>query len=86
MINPGEGSSLDENPKRGTRDKRIARLLDAGDATANDPDPILYQHTVFCQTGLPYRNPGDGVREWQRTNGAATLKIIAGEAMHPELC
>jgi hypothetical protein len=20
---------------------------------------ILYQHTVFCQTGLPYRNPGD---------------------------
>jgi hypothetical protein len=33
LISPGEGS-LDEDPKRSTRDERIARLLDAGDATA----------------------------------------------------
>ena len=26
---------------------------------ADDPDAILFQHTVFCQTGLPYRNPGE---------------------------
>ena len=25
---------------------------------ADGPDSILYQHTVFCQTGLPYRDPG----------------------------
>ena len=33
-----------------------------------DNDPRLaFQHTVFCQAGLPYRDPGDGVRQWQRS-------------------
>lgn len=79
----GGGDSLDENQKRGTRDKRVMRLLDCGDATANDPDSILYQHTVFCQTGLPYRNPGDDVRQWERVNGAIGLQVNAGSAWHP---
>lgn len=35
---------------------------------------------------MPYRNPGEDVRTWERVNGAVTLKIIAGEAMHPEMC
>jgi len=82
MIIPGEGS-LDENAKRGTRDKRTTRLLDCGDATVNDPESILYQHTVFCQTGLPYRNPGDDVRQWERVNGAIGLQVNAGSAWHP---
>jgi replication initiator protein len=51
---------------------------------AEDPDSILYQHTVFCQTGLPYRDPGDDVRQWERVNGTVHLKVLAGEAMHPE--
>jgi hypothetical protein len=51
----------------------------------DDPDSILYQHTVFCQTGLPYRDPGDAVRTWERINGHAHLEINAGKAMHPEL-
>lgn len=51
---------------------------------AEDPDSILYQHTVFCQTGLPYRDPGDDIRTWERLNGHAHLKVLAGEAMHPE--
>jgi hypothetical protein len=46
---------------------------------ADQPDSILYQHTVFCQTGLPYRGPGDDARVWERTNGTAHLKIIAGK-------
>lgn len=79
-----EASLMHETPKRSTRDERIARLLDAGDIiTSDEPGPILYAHTVFCQTGLPYRNPGD-VREWERANGVARLKILAGEALHPE--
>jgi len=74
---------MDEVPKRSTRDERLTRLLDAGDILASDePGPVLFAHTVFCQTGLPYRDPGD-VREWERANGAARLKILAGEAMHP---
>ena len=50
----------------------------------DDPETILFQHTVFCQTGLPYRDPGDSVREWERVNGNAHLEVIAGKVMHPE--
>lgn len=48
------------------------------------PDELLFQHTVLCQASLPYRNPGDELRQWERKNGGAHLKVIAGEAMHPE--
>jgi len=62
------------------------RILQAAiEIEADDPGEILYQHTVFCQAGLPYRDPGDDVRVWERQNGHAHLKILAGEAMHPEL-
>ena len=65
--------------------RRVVRLLDAGDATDRDPDSIRYMHTVMCQTGLPYRNPGDEMREWERVNGAVHMAVTAGKAMHPEL-
>jgi len=48
----------------------------------HDPD-ICFQHSVLCQTGLPYRNPGDSVREWQRTQGGAMLVIQAGQVLQP---
>jgi hypothetical protein len=47
-------------------------------------DELCFQHTIFCQTGLPYRNPGDGVREWQRQQGTASILITAGQARHPQ--
>ena len=50
---------------------------------ADDPDAILYQHSVFCQTGLPYRDPGKGVRLWQQSQGAAHLEVEAGRAFDP---
>ena len=58
------------------------RLLEATDRPNGAPVQ-LYQHTVFCQTSLPYRDPGDGIREWERTNGRVSLKLKAGEAFHP---
>jgi hypothetical protein len=61
------------------------RLIRAAvEIEAGDPDAILFQHTVFCQIGLPYRNPGDVTRVWDRENGRATLRVKAGEAHHPE--
>ena len=76
---------MTEKPPRSTKDERVTRLLDAGDlVNGEQPGPVLYAHTVFCQTGLPYRNPGD-VREWERANGAARLEIIAGKARTDEL-
>lgn len=62
------------------------RLLDTAEANAAQPDlqSVLYQHTVFCQTSLPYRDPGDETRTWERLNGDVHLKVLAGEAMHPQ--
>jgi hypothetical protein len=62
------------------------RLIDTAALNVEQPDlqTILYQHTVFCQTSLPYRNPGDEARTWERINGDVHLKVLAGEAMHPD--
>lgn len=62
------------------------RLVDAAVALSDqDQQQVTFQHTVFCQTSLPYRDPGDDVRVWERINGRAHLEILAGKAMHPEL-
>ncbi|MBT5303678.1 MAG: plasmid encoded RepA protein [Candidatus Scalindua sp.] len=62
-------------------DKRLARS--SYNISMDDPENITYQHSVFCQTGLPYRNPGDAVRFWERKQGMATLRINAGEILNP---
>jgi hypothetical protein len=61
------------------------RIIEAA-AEAEPPDArsILYQHTVLCQTCLPYRDPGADVRTWERFNGNVHLELSAGKAMHPE--
>jgi hypothetical protein len=62
------------------------RLIDTVVAQTQEPDlrSLLYQHTVFCQTSLPYRDPGEDARIWERINGDVHLKVLAGEAMHPD--
>jgi hypothetical protein len=36
------------------------RLIEAAASIVeNDESELCFQHTVFCQTGLPYRDPGD---------------------------
>jgi hypothetical protein len=45
---------------------------------------LAFQHSVFCQTSLPYRNPGDDVREWERQQGTVSLRVEAGAAQHPK--
>src|SRR5271166_4170352 len=61
------------------------RLIEAAAFSVEQPEAqtLLYQHSVFCQAYLPYRNPGDGVREWERRNGDVHLEVRAGKAMHP---
>ena len=67
------------------RRRRVERLLDASAliASPNDGLAVLYQHSVLCQTCLPFRDPGDDARVWERGNGSVRLKVIAGEAMDP---
>ena len=74
--------------KRGSRNVPTPiqqRLIDTAALEPDEPRSILYQHAVLCQTCLPYRDPGDEIREWQRVNGSVHLEVIAGKAMHPEL-
>jgi hypothetical protein len=68
--------------------RKRRRLLDAAATavtavTAVDPEALAFQHSIFCQTGLPYRNPGPEVREWERVNGGAHLMVLAGTALDP---
>src|ERR1700678_20251 len=50
----------------------------------NADEAILYQHSVLCQTCLPFRDPGDNVRKWERANGLVNLLLAAGQAFHPD--
>lgn len=60
------------------------RLVNSShDIVMNDPEGITYQHTIFCQTGLPYRNPGDTLRRWERKQGSAVLEVSAGRIINP---
>jgi Plasmid encoded RepA protein len=60
------------------------RLVESAvEIEADDPASILFQHTVLCQTSMPYRDPGSDVREWEREQGRASLLIEAGRARDP---
>lgn len=63
---------------------RQRRLVEAAAAirTARPAD-IDFPHTVQCQCGIPYANPGGGVRAWERRQGHATLRIEDGAAIDP---
>jgi len=70
-------------PKRPSRIQQ--RLIESSVAIEeDDPRSLAFQHSVFCQTGMPYRDPGAAVREWERRQGMASLLIEAGRAQHPE--
>lgn len=44
----------------------------------------IFQHSVLCQTFLPYRNPGTDVRIWKHKQGNVSLAIQATETFNPE--
>jgi hypothetical protein len=66
---------------KGPRRTLEQRFYDFAEADAGkDPSEILYQHSVLCQTCLPYRDPGTDVRLWTRKNGYVRLEVQAGRA------
>ena len=56
------------------------RLLSMPAEEEGSDSSILFQHSVLCQTSMPYRDPGDDKRLWERRNGVALLEIQAGRA------
>lgn len=62
----------------------IQRLFDDPAGESDADSAILYQHSVLCQTCLPFRDPGDQVRSVERANGLVSLVVAAGQAFHPD--
>ena len=65
-----------------TPGQTIRRLYETPLQPGEADSPILYQHSVLCQTCLPYRDPGEQIRLWSRRNGHARLEIQAGRAFN----
>lgn len=61
----------------------MRRIETAARIMAEDATRVDYVHTVQCHCGLPYRNPGDRVRVWEKKQGMASLRIEAGAALDP---
>lgn len=60
------------------------KLLEAAtEIRSARPNQADYLHSVQCQCSLPYRNPGDQIREWDRRQGHAALRVEAGSALDP---
>jgi len=59
------------------------RLIEPLESDQDNEARLSFQHTVFCQAGLPYRNPGDDLRLWERTQGHVLLRIEAGTVINP---
>lgn len=47
-------------------------------------EDAIFQHSVLCQTFLPYRNPGKDERIWQHKQGKVSLAMQASEAINPQ--
>lgn len=75
---------MSEDFGRLTLTRHQQRLLDSSTAIRNSPpDKINFLHAVQCQCGIPYKNPGENVLEWDRRQGKASLRIEAGSAIDP---
>lgn len=60
------------------------RLIEAAEAIRDSrPEDIAFQHSVLCQTSLPYRSTPE--RRWEAKNGNVVLLVQAGEAYDREL-
>ena len=44
----------------------------------------IFQHSVLCQTFMPYRNPGKDIRIWSQQQGNVSLAIQGSEIMNPK--
>src|SRR5579862_4597241 len=69
--------------KANTLSRVHRRLIEPIETDQDNEARLSFQHTVFCQAGLPYRDPGDSLRVWERRQGAILLRVHAGEIADP---
>ncbi len=62
------------------------RLADNAVEIVTDPAKIedaMFQHSIFCQTYLPYKDPGPHVTVWEQKQGNASLAIQTFQVKNP---
>ena len=78
------GDILDQQPGLFRKQQSVSRARQIDVATEirfSPTNEIAYQHSVLCQTSLPYRNTPE--RRWEAKNGHVALLVQAGEAFDP---
>lgn len=84
MTHRGTESRTTKQREHLTLTRKQEKLVETSAAIrAAQPERIDFLHTIQCQCGIPYRNPGDAVREWDRKQGDAVMRIEAGAAIDP---
>src|SRR5689334_17476073 len=78
------GKSMAEDEAKQPTVIQLRRIRAATKSATVSPEQITYQHTVLCQTSLPYRDPGAGIRVWEREQGNIALRVEAGAARDPQ--
>ncbi len=77
------GAAIKRRPGLKVPSSTQLRLIESGaDIRRNLAEEISFQHTVLCQTGLPYRSTED--RRWEQRNGRVFLEIEAGRVLDPK--
>ena len=76
---PAAAPTSTKNVPATTKPKKTPRVLQGDLLAYEEPEEIVYQHSVLCQTVLPYRDPKD-IDTWSRVQGDAHLSLVAGEA------
>jgi hypothetical protein len=73
-------------PLKAKKNRAVIRriVVSSENIYMNHPEQVAFQHSVLCQTALPYKNPGDNVREWEKEQGKVALSIEAGKAKDPQ--
>jgi len=80
----GDAISHDKAPVKPPSRVQCRRIKTSVAVALDAPELIAYQHSVLCQTSLPYRNPGSNIRVWDREQGAISLLVKAGQAKNPK--
>ena len=63
--------------------KRVTNLIRVIEKPGEIED-AAFLHSILCQTFLPYKDPGDDVREYEKIQGNAVLLLKAGEIFDPK--
>lgn len=80
MQNNSNKRSLEDFSRTELRAHKSAFNLILNPAEITD---AIFQHSVLCQTFLPYRNPGNDITIWSHKQGNVNLAIQTNKILNP---